>query len=150
MSAQFGYWHIPGDKERMIPFQLLDLRHFKGKPVRWFWWLRRPVLMLLKSIAFTDRTGQTWTVPKDFYFNANSTPIWAWFICPPEHPDAIAASAVHDWLCTEPHPCSSTTAARIYWECMRAQDYYKWGSWRNWFAVRWFGPRFKPTNLEKV
>jgi len=148
MSEQFGYWNEPNNRERLIPFQLLDIRHFKGKNVGWFWWLRSPVLMLLKPIEFTDRTGQTWTVPKDFHFNANSVPVWAWLVCPPEHPDALAASCLHDWLCTEPYPCSSTTAARIYWEAMRANGYYAFGSWRNWFAVRWFGPRFKPTKVE--
>ena len=144
MNSDFGYFHIPGDKNSPLSFQNLDIRHRQGGRMNGCWWLKNPQLELLKTIEFTDRTGTTWRVPAGFTFNGNSVPWCLWWLCPPEHSNALAASCVHDMLCVD-RPCSSKTAARVYWEALRANRMYSWGAWRNWFAVRFFGPRFKPT-----
>lgn len=107
-----------------------------------FWWVKSPQYQLLHSIRFLDSDGTTWEVPEKFIFNGLSVPWIFWPICPADHPNALAASCVHDWMCSPPHPCNSETAARVFWEAMRANHMYKWGAWRNWFFVRWFGPRF--------
>lgn len=142
--ADYGYFHCPGDANAITAFQNLDVRHLRGKRLNGYWWLKDPQLQLLRTIAFTDSTGSTWTVPAGFVFNGNSVPWFLWWLCPPEHSDALAASCVHDMLCTAPYPCSSGTAARVYWEALRANGMYRWGAFRNWFAVRFCGPRFKP------
>ena len=119
MSADYGYWHEVDNRDRMIPFQTVDVRCYRRR------------LVLLASIEFTDRTNQTWTVP-------------LWFRFPFATPIAMAPLAVYGWLCTEPYSCSSVTAARIYWECLRANGVRAFAAWRRWAVARWFGPRFKP------
>lgn len=113
-----------------------------------FWWIKNPQYKLLKSIAFRDSTGTTWEVLGEdnevsFVFNGLSVPWVFWPVCPADHPDGLAASCIHDYLCVE-KPCSSITAARVFWEAMRANGFYRWGALRNWIAVRYCGPSFKP------
>lgn len=108
------------------------------------WWLEDPQFELVEDLCFVDSTKQEWKVEAPFVFNGPSIPpVFVWLI-PRSHSGVLAASAVHDMQCTAPYQCNSITASRVFWEAMRANGYYRWGAWRNWFAVRYFGPQFKP------
>lgn len=117
------------------------------------WWIKIPQYLLLKSIAFTDARGNTWEVfgadrGVCFIFNGGSIPWFLWWLCPPDHPDCIAGFCVHDMLCTSPYPCDYIEASRVLYEAVLTNGYYRWGSWRNWKAVLWFGPRFEKTEVD--
>ena len=66
MSAQYGYFHRPGNTNQIMAFQNLDVRHLRGRRLNGYWWLKDPQLQLLRTIEFTDSTGSTWTVPAGF------------------------------------------------------------------------------------
>jgi len=98
---------------------------------------------LLKPVTFVDSEGVEWVVPVGTKVNGLSVPRVFWRLTPPYAPRAREASVVHDWMCSDPHPCDSVTAARVFYDAMRANGVCWWTAWTRWLAVRLFGPRFK-------
>jgi len=139
--------------EDPIEFQKLTVTHLEG--VKKYWFLKTPRYRLEHAICYIDPKGGRWDVPGStrneddswnedgFVFNGGSVPFIFWPVCSPDQPDAFAAFAVHDFLCTKPHPCGFKKAAWVFFCAMRANGYYALGALRNWAGVRLFGPRFK-------
>ena len=141
-KSKYGYFVDP-EANNPLDFQTVHTESLKGKPHRWLWWVKIPQLRLTKEICYVDPLGVFWHVPSGFVFNGLSVPWWAWPICPTNHPDAFAASVIHDFICTKPYPCDFRYGAFVFWAAMRVNGMYAWGAIRNWFFVRFFGPRFK-------
>jgi hypothetical protein len=139
-----------------LTWQAVRADHLPGKRITTvlglpIWWLKMPQYQLTQDILFIDSQGWSIRVPQGFVFNGLSVPWWLWPICPADHADAFAASAVHDWLCTpltlskrsKPvYRCHYKRAAQVFHEAMVANGMYAWGARRNYLAVRHVGPRF--------
>ena len=161
-DPRFGYFADPFTAKPVL-FPRLKLEHLPGKAVpcpcwtRWLlrfvgvsihatcriWWVKNPQYRLLEDVVYVTPGDLTIRVDRGFVFNGASVPWFLWPICPADHPDVLAASSIHDKLCTPPHQCDFKATALIFYTAMRANGYYRWGAFRNWFAVRWFGPRFR-------
>ena len=165
-TAIFGQFLDP-ETRSPVAFQTLTVEHLPGKPVfcpcwlRWVlqllvlpfgvrlpqrlrvWWLKSPRYRLCHDLLFVAQDGTEWLVEAGFVFNGLSVPWWLFWLCPSDHPDAFAASCLHDKCCSKPYPCDYKKAGWLFWLAMRANGMYRWGAFRNWAGVRFGGPRFE-------
>jgi hypothetical protein len=114
-----------------------------GRIVHASWDRRDRTDYLGYPVVFVDSDGEEWVVPVGTAVNGLSVPRFFWRLMPPYAGRAREASVVHDWMCLKPHPTDSVTAARVFYDAMRANGVCAWTAWTRWLAVRWFGPRFR-------
>lgn len=93
----------------------------------------------------SDILGRTVVVPVGFSSDGASVPRFMWAIYPP-FGAYLEAAIVHDWFCVS-HEVDYVTAAKVFREAMEACGVPKWRRNKMYFAVRWFGPRFKAKKL---
>lgn len=89
----------------------------------------------------SDLLGRVVVVPVGFSSDGASVPRFMWAIYPP-FGAYLEAAVVHDYFCVS-HSVDSVTAAKVFLEAMEACGVSKWRRRKMYFAVRWFGPRFK-------
>lgn len=85
--------------------------------------------------------GQTVTVPKGFRCDGMSVPrlLW-WLVSPAIHPQTVAASILHDWLCrTTCHNYNRKQADELFLSLMLACGFTCWRAWLAYAGVRLFG-----------
>jgi len=147
---KFGYF-CDSTTGEIVDFQRLKLEHLEGRSIHpWLWWVKKPQYKLLEDLIYVDPLGIVWKIRKGFVFDGGTIPWIFWWLCPPDHPNALPGFCIHDKICLEPHPCSSRYGAFVLWAAARANGMYAWGALRNWFFVRFFGPQFNASGDNNV
>lgn len=130
-----------------LDFQEVSVKHLRGRKLsgwrgRLFPWVEIPRVKTLERIVFQDRDGHRWEVEEGFISDGASVPWWLWSVCHPFQSSVLAAALIHDVICKNRGPVTFWEAARIFWEAMMAQGYYKPRAYGNWAAVVVGGPKF--------
>ena len=125
-------FYIDGE---LVEFMELPLDHLK--PKKKFLYVE-PGYRLQKDLQYVDHKGVSRVIKAGYTFNGLSVPWFLWFLCPPGQPQALAAALIHDYY-YEKHTVSRREADREFLQKMLQQGYYKFGAYRNYYAVRLFG-----------
>jgi|TARA_B110000908_G_scaffold100548_1_gene118563 hypothetical protein len=101
---------------------------------------------LLEDLVFYTKAGDSITVPAGFESDGASVPKLFWSAFPP-FDTYLPAAVVHDILCVQGHndKClyTSIEAADIFYEAMRACGVGITKARMMYYAVRYFGPKWK-------
>lgn len=101
---------------------------------------------LLEDLVFYTKAGDSITVPTGFESDGASVPKLFWSAFPP-FDTYLPAAVVHDLLCVQGHndKClyTSREAADIFYEAMRACGVGITKARTMYYAVRYFGPKWK-------
>ena len=101
---------------------------------------------LLEDLVFYTKAGDSITVPAGFESDGASVPKLFWSAFPP-FGTYLPAAVVHDLLCVQGHndKClyTSVEAANIFYEAMRVCGVGRTKAHAMYYAVRYFGPKWK-------
>jgi hypothetical protein len=101
---------------------------------------------LLEDLVFYTKVGDSITVPAGFESDGASVPKAFWSAFPP-FDTYLPAAVVHDLLCVQGHndTClyTSREAAVIFYEAMRVCGVGITKARMMYYAVRYFGPKWK-------
>lgn len=107
-------------------------------------WTR--VAVLEAEFIYDSPTFGLAQIPFGFKSDGASVPRFLWNIYPP-FGEYLEAAVIHDWFCVLGHagtsPIGSQEAAKLFLEVMEVLGVGKWKRSKMYWAVRWFGPRFK-------
>lgn len=143
----FGYF-IDSETDERVAVLSPDLEHLPDTRLSGVWrylfpWVRIPRYGLLAPIIYVDPTGLEWVVPAGFEFDGGSIPFFLRWLYRPDRSSCLPGFALHDWLCTEPHPCDSKTAHTLLYSAIRANGEEERTARSIHWAVTRFGPRFE-------
>ena len=96
---------------------------------------------LLAPLVYVDDDGSVIEVPAGFPTDFASIPRGLWNIFPKSGLHNKAA-VVHDWLCVT-KPMDSDEAHAVFYRALGACGVSWWKKRLMYWAVKWFGPKFK-------
>lgn len=95
--------------------------------------------------------GRTVTVPKGFRCDGMSVPRCLWsLVSPMIHPQTIAASILHDWLCrTTAHSFTRKQADQFFYFLLLKCKFPRWRAWLAYVGVRLCGAKYWAKGRQK-
>ena len=104
------------------------------------------VVILNRDFFYSSDLAGPIRVPAGFGSDGASVPRLMWSLYPP-FGKYLEAAIVHDWFCVS-HAVDSITAAKVFREAMAVCGVSKWRRNKMYWAVKFFGPKFKKINIK--